>query len=334
LTKRRPRSGDDRTQTWPAPTDGELAALDALGKAGEWSLGAETIKLTNLDKVLFPGRDGGPDVTKRDLVRYHAEVAPHLLPYLVDRPVNQHRFPDGVEHKGFWNKALPKNAPAWVARWHNDTAGAGETEWYVVVERPATLAFLANQAALELHPWTSAISDTHRPTWAYIDIDPGPRNDFGDVLTLARLYRTALDHLDVRAMPKVTGQRGVQIWVPVASGYSFDDTRDWVERLSRAVGAIVPDLVSWAWRKGDRSGLARLDFTQNARNKTLVAPFSARPAAGAPVSVPIAWDELDDPDLRPDRWTVHTALERIRDVGDPLRPLIGLQQELPSLGMS
>ena len=223
---------DDAPRTWPAPTDDELAALDALGKAGSWTLGAETVKLTNLDKVLFPGRDDRPAVTKRDLVRYHAEVAPHLLPYLVDRPVNQHRFPDGVEHQGFWNKALPKNAPDWVARWHNDAAAAGETEWYVVVDRPATLAFLANQAALELHPWTSKVPDVRHPTWAYIDIDPGPKNDFGDVLTLARLYRTALDHLHVRAMPKVTGQRGVQIWVP-------DRGRPHLRRHARLGGAAV-----------------------------------------------------------------------------------------------
>ena len=148
---------------------------------------------------------------------------------------------------------------------------------------------------------------------------------------LARLHRTALDHLGVQAVPKVTGQRGIQIWVPVADGYTFDDTRAWVETLSRAIGATVPDLVSWEWEVAERDGLVRLDYTQNAINKTLVAPFSARPAPGAPVSVPITWDELDDPDLRPDRWTIRTIVERLRRVGDPLRPLIGLQQRLPAL---
>jgi bifunctional non-homologous end joining protein LigD len=93
----------------------------------------------------------------------------------------------------------------------------------------------------------------------------------------------------------------------------------------------VPELVSWEWEKDRRRGLARLDYTQNAINKTLVAPFSPRPSPGAPVSMPIAWDELDDPDLRPDRWTVHTALPRLRDTGDPLAPLIGRHQDLPPL---
>ena len=129
----------------------------------------------------------------------------------------------------------------------------------------------------------------------------------------------------------MTGKRGIQIWVPIAAGYTFAETREWVEKVSRAVGATVPELVSWEWETNRRDGLARLDYTQNAINKTLVAPFSARPSPGAPVSVPIEWDELDDPDLRPDRWTIRTVLDRLAAGGDPLAPLIGRQQKLPSL---
>ena len=119
---------------------------------------------------------------------------------------------------------------------------------------------------------------------------------------LARLHRTALEHLGVRARPKVTGRRGIQIWVPIARGPDFDDTRAWVEQLSKAIGAVVPDLVSWKWEDAaTAAGRARLDYTQNAINKTLVAPYSPRAAPGAPVSAPIDWDELDDPALRPGR---------------------------------
>ena len=316
---------------WDPPTDAELAALDELAKQGEWDFQGRTLKLTNLDKVLFPGRDGEEPLTKRDLVRYHARIAPWMLPYLEGRPLNTNRFPDGVDKKGFWSKAHPSHAPDWLTRWHYDDHGKGETEWYTVADSPPALAWLANYGALELHPWTSKTDAPHEPTWAFIDIDPGPKNRWDDVVLLAGLYRAALDHLGVRGGPKVTGKRGIQIWVPVAKGYSFDDTRDWVEGISRAIGSTVPDLVSWAWTKSDRGGKARLDYTQNAINKTLVAPFSARPAPGAPVSVPIEWDELDDPDLAPDRWTIRTVLDRLEADGDPLRPLVGLQQKLPDL---
>src|SRR5690606_23805110 len=110
----------------------------------------------------------------------------------------------------------------------------------------------------------SRLPDVHAPTWALIDIDPGTASTFDDVLVLARLFRTALDHLGVAAAPKVTGSRGVQIWVPVTSGCTFGETRAWVERISRAVGRTVPELVSWEWYKDRRGGLARLDYTQNA----------------------------------------------------------------------
>ena len=317
--------------SWDGPSDEELAALDAMEAGGWWALRGREVKLTNLEKVLFPPRDGERPVTKRDVIRYYAVIAPSMLPYLVDRPVNLHRFPDGVERPGFWQKEVPSHAPEWLARWRNPEADPGETEWYAVVDSVPALVWMANLGAVELHAWTSRLPAVHQPTWALIDIDPGSRSSFEDVLVLARLYRTALDHLGVAAMPKVTGQRGVQIWVPVRPGYTFDDTRGWVETVSRAVGHTVPELVSWEWQRDRRQGLARLDYTQNAINKTLVAPFSARPAPGAPVSVPIRWEELDDPDLRPDGWSVRTVIDRVRMVGDPLAALVGRHQELPSL---
>jgi bifunctional non-homologous end joining protein LigD len=313
------------------PTEAELQALDALGSGGHWELGGRRLRLTNLDKVLFPAREGEAPVTKRDLIRYHATIAPVMVPYLAGRPLNTHRYPDGADRPGFWHKEVPDHAPEWLRRWRNVEADPGETQWYAVVDSAPALAWMANYGAVELHPWTSRVENVHEPTWAFIDIDPGPDTTFDDVLLLARLYRTALDHLGVVGLPKVTGRRGIQIWVPIRKGYSFDDTRAWVEGVSRAVGATVPDLVSWAWQKRDRRGRARLDYTQNAINKTLVAPYSARPAPGAPVSVPLEWDELDDPGLRPDRWTIRTVPDRVAAVGDPFSRLLGRAQDLPSM---
>jgi bifunctional non-homologous end joining protein LigD len=319
--------------TWKGASTDDIAALGALPAAGgTWTFAHHRVQVTNLDKVLFPARDDEDPVTKRELLAYTAVMAPHLLPYLHDRPVNLHRFPNGAHHKGFWDKRHPETAPSWLRRWRYADHEEGRNEWYSVLDDPAALVWMANHGALELHPWTSTAEHPHQPTWALVDIDPGASTTWEDVLTLARLYRTALGHLGVDGCPKVTGQTGVQIWIPVRDGYSFDDTRQWVEDVSRAVGATVPDLVSWAWRVDEREGRARLDYTQNAINKTLVVPWSTRPAPGAPVSVPITWDELDDPLLRPDAWTIRTALDRVAEAGDPLSRLVGVQQELPALG--
>ena len=317
--------------SWVGPTDEELAGLASLKPSGgSWGFAGETLELTNLDKVLIPADKAHVAVTKRDLIRHNASMAPVLLPYVHDRPINLHRFPDGITRTGFWQKARPDHAPDFVGRWHYDDADPDETQEYAVLATPASLVWAANFGAIELHPWTSTAANPHRPTWAMIDIDPGTSSTFDDVLALARLHRVALEHLGVEACPKVTGSRGIQIWVP-AEVTGFGETRTFVERLSRMIGDTVPELISWKWQKSERGGLARLDYTQNAVNKTLVAPFSVRPRPGAPVSVPIEWDELDDPDLRPDRWTITNIGERIRERGDPLASMIGRPQRLPDL---
>ncbi len=313
----------------PGPSEDDLAALDDLGVNGTWDVFGRRLKLTNLDKELFPARDPEPVVTKRDLVRYAAQIAPVLLPYLAGRPLNMHRFPGGATKPGFWNKQLPDYVPDWLPRWDNPEAKQDRTTTYLVVDEPAALVWVANYGALEWHAWTSLAARQDNPTYALIDIDPGTGTSFDDVLVLARLHRAALGHLGVRAQPKVTGRRGIQIWIPVVGGLTYADTRAWVEQLSKAVGAVVPDLVSWKWDVKERHGLARLDYTQNVSNKTLVAPYSPRPAPGAPVSAPIAWEELDDPTLRPDKFTIRSVLERITERGDLFRPVLGPGQELP-----
>jgi bifunctional non-homologous end joining protein LigD len=287
------------------------------------------VRLTNLDKVLYPADGDHPAYTKRDVVRYYVRIGPTILPYLAGRGLNLQRFPDGIGKKGFWQKDVPGHAPKWISRWgYTGHEGAKD---YIVADKVAAMAWLAQEAALELHPWTSPTESAHEPTYALIDVDPGDKTTWDEVLVLTRLYRTALQHLGVIGLPKTTGKRGIQVWVPVRRGYTFDDTRAWVEQLSLAIGRLVPEMVSWEWAKRDRRGRARLDFTQNAVNKTLVAPYSLRPATGAPVSAPIGWDELEDPELRSDRWGIATIHERLAEVGDLFAPANELAQDLPPI---
>jgi bifunctional non-homologous end joining protein LigD len=308
-----------------------LLALDELGSRGTWEVFGRDLKVTNLDKELFPGRDGEPPVTKRELLRYTASIAPTAVRYLTGRALNMRRHPNGAQTKGFWHKQRPDSAPDWVGSWDNPDADAGETTTYAVIDEPAALVWAAQFGALEWHAWTSRTDQPHRPTYALIDLDPGTQTSWDDVLVLARLHRDAFAHLGVTAFAKVTGSRGIQVWVPISRGPTFDATRAWVEKLSRTVGAVVPELVSWKWEVRSRKGLARLDYTQNAINKTLVAPYSPRAATGAPVSAPITWDELDDPELRPDRFTIRNVLDRVEERGDLFAGVLAVEQSLPPL---
>ncbi|WP_188078972.1 DNA polymerase domain-containing protein [Actinotalea subterranea] len=290
-------------------------ALTELRAGGTWRVHGRDLRVSNLDKILFPGRGDEAPVTKRELLDYAAAIAPTLMPYLRGRALNMHRFPDGAARAGFWHKEVPAHAPDWVSRWVEPRDGEAPRT-HLLVNEPATLVWAANFGALEWHAWTSLASAPDLPTYVLFDVDPGTATAWPDVLLLAKLHRDALAHLNVTASPKVTGKRGIQIWVPIEPGPTFDETRAWAEAVSRAIGAVVPELVSWRWEVRGRDGLARLDYTQNAVNKTLVAPYSPRATPGAPVSAPITWDELDDPALRPDAITIRGLARRLDEHGD------------------
>jgi bifunctional non-homologous end joining protein LigD len=315
----------------------ELDALTRLKGEGTWHVAGQDLRLTNLDKVLFPPREGQDEepVTKRELIAYFARIAPAMLPHLAGRPLNLQRFPNGAGAPGFWQKDIPSSAPRWLTIWRETgfrERADRDANDHLVADRAATLCWLGNQAAFEIHAWTSTTADPWTPTYALIDIDPGTSTTWDETLALARLYRTALEHLGVRAYPKLTGSRGIQAWIPVERGrYTYTDTSAWVEKLSRAIGAAAPDLVSWEWAKAERGGRARLDYTQNAAIKTLVAPYAVRPRPGAPVSAPIRWSELDEPDLAPDRWTVRSVIDRVAEQGDLWAGLPADAQALPPL---
>ncbi len=327
----RQQGGSQQAAARPAiagPGEDELAALDELGDGGTWRVYGRQLKLTNLGKELFPARPGTAPVTKRELIRYAAEVAPVALPYLAGRALNMHRFPGGAGTKGFWHKQLPDHAPDWLPRWDDPEAERGKTATYLVADEPAALIWAANFGALEWHAWTSRTEAPDRPSYALIDLDPGAGTSWPDLVLLARLHRTALAHLGVTAQPKLTGRHGLQIWIPAAAD-SFEQTRSWVEQVSKEVGRVVPKLVSWKWDVRERGGLARLDYTQNVKNKTLIAPYSPRAAPGAPVSAPITWDELDDEDLRSDTFTIRDMPARLARLGDVFAPVLGPPRPLP-----
>jgi bifunctional non-homologous end joining protein LigD len=305
-----------------AGTAEALEQLAAMQREGRWEIAGRTLRLTNLDKLLWP-----EGISKRDMIAYYVRMAPVLLPHLRDRPLGMQVFPDGIGGKHFWRKRIPEHAPDWIRTWE----WRGETEvTYIVVEETATLAWLANSAVIDLHPWHSRIDAPEKPDWAVFDLDPFPPATFEDVVLVARLVKAALDHYGLHSEPKLSGQTGLQIYVPIRRGPDYATVRAWVEDVSRAIGQVIPDKISWEWEVARRTGRLRLDYTQNVLGKTLAAPYSLRPAPGAPVSAPIRWEELDDPALRPDRYTMATIEARLAEVGDLFAPVLDGGQDLPA----
>ncbi|MHB8718019.1 MAG: DNA ligase D [Candidatus Dormibacteria bacterium] len=301
-----------------------LEQLAALPASGSLLIDGRRLPLTNLDKPMWP-EDG---LTKRDLVAHYLRVSEVLLPHLRDRPLSMQVFPDGIHGKSFWRKDAPAHAPDWITTW---TYHGEKTKDYVVVDHLATLLWVANAASIDLHPWHSRIDEPLLPDWAVFDLDPAEGASFESVVVLARLVGVALQHYGLRSVLKTTGQTGLQVYVPITRGPSYGDVLHWVEGVSRAVGRAAPDLVSWEWTVSRRGGRVRLDYTQNLINKTLAAPYSVRPAPRAPVSAPLRWEELDDPDLRPDRWTMASIGGRIAEFGDLFAAALADSQVLPPL---
>ncbi len=306
-------------------TASELEALDAIKKEGNWEIGGRTVHLTNLDKLLFPE----DRYSKRDLVRYYVQAAPVMIPYYSRRPLSMNPHPDGIHGKSYWVKDKPDYAPEWIPTFRYQDQKSLK-DW-ILIEEVATLAWLANHAVIDLHPWYSRVDKPEYPDWSVVDLDPAEGATFDDVVDVARVVKTALDHLKLKALLKTTGQSGLHVYIPIERRYTLDDSRGFVATLAHMIAELMPDKVTEVWEVKRRTGKIRIDYTQNVINKTLAGPYSVRPAPRAPVSTPIRWEELDDRRLRPDKWTIKTLGERLLEVGDLFHDALTLHQRLPAL---
>ena len=306
-------------------TTAELEALDAITKEGNWQIGGRTVHLTNLDKLLFPE----DRYSKRDLIRYYVQVAPVMIPHYRDRPLSMNPHPDGIHGKSYWVKDKPAYAPDWIPTFrYRDQKSLKD---WILIEEVATLAWLANHAVIDMHPWYSRVDKPEYPDWSVVDLDPAEGATFKDVIAVAKVMKTALDHLKLTALLKTTGQSGLHIYIPIERRYTLEESRGFVAKLAHMIAQLMPDKVTEVWEVKRRTGKIRIDYTQNVINKTLAGPYSVRPALRAPVSTPIAWKELDDPRLRPDRWTIQTLGDRLLEVGDVFHEALTLRQRLPAL---
>jgi bifunctional non-homologous end joining protein LigD len=281
------------------------------------------IKLTNLEKVLFP-EDG---YTKADLIKYYTEVSPYLIPVIRDRPLTLKPFPDGISGPSFYQKDKPSFTPKWIKSWTDKAADRDGGIDYVLGNDLATLVWMANYTAIEIHPWLSRIDKPDNPDFAMIDLDPATGATWADVKETALIVRDILHGLDLEGFPKTTGSRGIHVLVPIARRYSFEESRGFVEQVGKAARDKAPTLVTLTFAKKERRGIY-VDYLQNVRGKTTAGPYSVRPIRRAPVSAPLRWDEIAALG-RPDAFTIANMPDRLANVGDLLAPALKLAQKIP-----
>jgi len=282
------------------------------------------LKLTNLDKVLFP-EDG---YTKADLIRYYTDVSPYLIPVVKDRPLTLKPFPDGISGPSFYQKDKPSFTPKWIKSWTDREAGREGGIDYVLGNDIATIVWMANYTAIEIHPWLSRVDKPDNPDFAMIDLDPATGATWSDVKEAALIVRDLLHGLDLEGFPKTTGSRGIHVLVPIARRYSFEKSRGFVEQIGKAAREKAPKLVTLTFAKKERRGIY-VDYLQNVRGKTTAGPYSVRPIRRAPVSAPLRWEEIAALG-RPDAFTIANMADRLEKVGDLLAPALKLTQKLPT----
>jgi bifunctional non-homologous end joining protein LigD len=310
-------------------TKDETAILDPVEKTDRKSLlnpseetqvktiNKKELKFSNLSKIYWPKEK----YTKRDMLNYYYQVAPYILPYLVDRPQSLNRYPNGIGGKSFYQKDVTGKAPSWVKTFPY-TTGEGEHKNFLVVEDEASLLWMANLGAIEMNPWSSSIKKPDNPDWSIVDIDPSDKNNFDQVVSVAQKTKEILDEMKITAYCKTSGATGMHIYIPLGAKYEYTQSQLLARIIATAVHKALPDLTSIERLTGKRRGKIYMDFLQNRPQATLAAPYCVRPKPGATVSMPLEWDEVEK-GLRPADFTIRNAMDRINKRGDIFKPVLG-----------
>lgn len=288
-------------------------------------VGRRAIAITHPDKAMVPG---DPPVTKLELARHYRRVAPAMLPHVRGRPLALQAFPQGTARPGYFMKSIPDHFPDWIARATVPKRGGTLTQ--VLAQDAATLVYLAGQNVVTPHVWLARADEPRRPDRLTIDLDPSAGIGFADVRAAARDAGDRLRDAGLVPFAMVTGSRGVHVVCPLRRGPSFEQAHAYARGLAEAMVDADPRRLTLEWRRADRGARIYVDVNRVAYAQHAVAPYGVRARPGAPVAMPIHWEELSDRDLRPDRWTVRDAADRLAADGDAWRGMGRRARTLPA----
>lgn len=287
------------------------------------------LRLTNLEKPMYP-----TGFTKAQVIDYYRRVAPAMLPHLKGRPITRVRWPHGTGDKSFFEKRVPQGAPEWVQV--VDVTHKGESIPFVLVEDVPTLVWLANLAALELHPQLHLAKEPERPTLVVFDLDPGPPAALLEACRVALRVRDVLDALGLECWAKVSGGKGIQVYLPLNTpGVTYEDTKAFSQGIARVLERETPGEVVSRQAKELRKGKVLVDWSQNDQVKTTVGVYSLRGRPKPTVAAPVTWEEIERAVAAEDADTLvfepDDVLARVEEHGDLFEPVAKKKQKLPKL---
>jgi bifunctional non-homologous end joining protein LigD len=306
----------------PVVATQSVGNVDAALARARPAAGRGRLRLGNLDKVYWPAQG----YTKGDLLAYYDQVAPYLVPHLVDRPVHMLRYPDGIEGEAFYQRQAPEHLPDWFETLEVQDESRGQRDRHMIIGSREALLTLVNLGSIDIHPWMSRRQSLDSPDYTVIDLDPKSA-PFGNVVKVARVVGRILRGIGVEPHLKTSGKTGIHIYLPLRRGYTYDHSRMFAEGIARAVCREIGDLATVERGMGARGGKVYVDFLQSRRGQTVVPPYAVRPVAEASVSTPLTWDELDG-DLHPSHFTLHDVIERLESRGDLFLPVLGEGEDL------
>jgi len=295
------------------------------------SVDGRDVPVSNLDKVLFP--EG--HVTKADVINYYLEVSEYLLPHLKNRPVTLKRYPNGALGEFFYEKDAPSFTPDWVQTFPVPRRESKGKIHYILVNDRPTLAWLANLASLEIHPFLHRVPEIDRPTSIVFDLDPGEGADVVTCARVALLLRDLLDNFKLQSFPKVSGSKGLQVHVPLNTPVSYALTQPFAKAVAQLLSQQHPKLIVAEMTKSLRTRKVFIDWSQNTDFKTTVAVYSLRAKVATPfVSMPVTWEELEAAIEKKTAdalfFTIASARDRLERDGDLFKPVLRMKQRLPA----
>jgi bifunctional non-homologous end joining protein LigD len=289
------------------------------------------LKLSNLDKVLYPAAG----FTKGQVIDYYARIAPVLLPQFAGRPLTMKRYPDGVDAEYFYEKNAPKHRPEWVKTAPVWSRHNRRTIQFILLDDLPTLIWLANLASIELHPSLSLSTDIAAPTSMVFDLDPGPPANIVQCAQVGLWLREIFEHFRLQSFPKTSGSKGLQIYVPLNTPVTYEQTKDFAHALARLLEQEHRELVVSEMKKEVRTGKVFIDWSQNDEHKTTIGVYSLRARERPTVSTPVKWDEVERALKKKDAsllvFEAPQVLARAEKMGDLFEPVLKLRQKLPKL---